>query len=353
VNPVGSDLSAAPIAVIDPCKFPGWDALIEGAPDASLFHTAAWARVLSESYGYRPLYFTAVESGRLLGLIPVMEIASFLTGKRGGALPFTDLCEPVAPDRPTFERLFAQVVSHAKNAGWKGFELRSRERFLPDQPSTAGHLVHILALSPDEGSVGKGFNSNTRRNIRKAEDAGVTVALERSGEAMAAYYHLHCGTRRHHGLPPQPRSFFGKIHAHVITPGRGFTALARHQGRVIAGAVFFHFRDQAIYKFGASDRGHLSLRPNNLVMWEAIRWCCRNGIRTFSFGRTEPGNEGLLQFKRGWGAAEQKLSYYRFDLKANAFSAGASGLKTSYAVFKCMPAPLLRLAGALMYRHVG
>jgi lipid II:glycine glycyltransferase (peptidoglycan interpeptide bridge formation enzyme) len=213
--------------------------------------------------------------------------------------------------------------------------------------------THTLTLESDEARVEKGFKPSTRRNVRKAGDAGITVALERSGEAMASYYRLHCGTRRHHGLPPQPWFFFGRIHAHVIAPGRGFVALAYHEGRVIAGAVFFHFRDQAVYKFGASDRDHLTLRPNNLVMWEAIRWCCCNGIRTFSFGRTEPGNEGLLRFKRGWGAVEQKLNYYRYDLKAGAFTAGASGPKTSYAVFKLMPAPLLRLAGALMYRHVG
>jgi hypothetical protein len=341
------------VEIIDPRSFPGWDALIEGAPQASIFHTAAWARVLSESYGYRPLYFAAVESGRLVGLIPVMEIDSFLTGKRGVALPFTDLCEPVAPARPAFERLLEEVVSYGKKAGWKGVEFRGGERFLPDQPPTAGHLVHTLALDPDETRVEKGFKPNTRRNIRRAGDEGITVALERSGAAMAAYYRLHCGTRRHHGLPPQSWSFFSRIHEHVVAPGHGFVALAHYQGRAVAGAVFFNFRDQAIYKFGASNRDHLSLRPNNLVMWEAIRWCCRSGIRTFNFGRTEPGNEGLLQFKRGWGAVEQKLNYYRYDLKAGAFTAGAAGPRTSYAVFKLMPAPLLRLAGALMYRHVG
>jgi Acetyltransferase (GNAT) domain len=342
-----------PITIVDPRSFPGWDALIEEAPQAFIFHSSAWARVLSESYGYRPIYFAAVDSGRLVGLIPVMEIDSFLTGKRGVALPFTDLCEPVAPDRPTFERLLEEVVSHGKKAGWKAVEFRGGERFLSDQPFTAGHRIHTLALVPDEAIVEKAFKPNTRRNIRKAGDEGITVALERSAKAVAVYYRLHCGTRRHHGLPPQPWSFFGKIHEHVIAPCHGFVALAHYQGRAIAGAVYFHSRGHGVYKFGASDRAHLALRPNNLVMWEAIRWCCRNGIRTFSFGRTEPGNEGLLQFKRGWGAVEQKLNYYRYDLKAGAFNVGASGPRTSYAVFKLMPAPLLRLAGALMYRHVG
>jgi hypothetical protein len=88
-------------------------------------------------------------------------------------------------------------------------------------------------------------------------------------------------------------------------------------------------------------------------MWEAICWCCRNGVGQFHFGRTEPKNEGLLQFKRAWGPVEGKLSYYKYDLRSNSFVAAKSGSKTSYEAFKVLPIPILRLAGHLLYRHVG
>ena len=34
------------------------------SPDASFFHGAAWANVLTQSYGFTPVYFTKTE-GRL------------------------------------------------------------------------------------------------------------------------------------------------------------------------------------------------------------------------------------------------------------------------------------------------
>jgi len=58
-------------------------------------------------------------------------------------------------------------------------------------------------------------------------------------------------------------------------------------------------------KYGASEKAYHHLRPNNLIMWEAIKWCAQNGFKTFSLGRTEPENEGLLQFKQGWGTTEK------------------------------------------------
>jgi hypothetical protein len=340
------------ISILNPSEYPQWDDLLP-AERATFFHSSAWARVLSESYGYLPLYFSVIDNGRLSGLIPVMEIKSFLTGRRGVSLPFTDMCHPLAESRPEFEALLKQAAQYGRQAGWKYIEVRGGDDFLPNQPSSAEHFVHCLELNADEAGVCRNFKPNIRRNIRKAEKEGVQAKIENSIEAMVAFYRLNCVTRQRHGLPPQPWSFFMKLHEHVVARDRGFLTLAEFQNQWIAGAVFAKFRNQAIYKHGASDSRFQHLRPNNLVMWEAIRWCCRNGINNFSFGRTEPENEGLLQFKRGWGAIESRLQYYKFDLSANCFTAEKAVLKTSYAAFKALPLPMLRLAGHLLYRHVG
>jgi hypothetical protein len=90
-----------------------------------------------------------------------------------------------------------------------------------------------------------------------------------------------------------------------------------------------------------------------MVMWQAINWYCRNGYKTFNFGRTEPENQGLLQFKRGWGAEERIINYYKYNFAKNTFIEGRPGIKSSNKFFKMMPSPLLRFTGNLLYRHVG
>jgi CelD/BcsL family acetyltransferase involved in cellulose biosynthesis len=337
----------------NPAEHPDWDDLLLTNDQASFFHTAAWARVLCDAYDYKPLYLTLKENGRLVGLMPVMEIKSLLTGKRGVSLPFTDMCEPLAKDEETFAALLKAVTAVGMRAGWKYLELRGGKSYLRQEPVSAEFLAHTLELNADETKVEAKLKPTIRRNIRKAQKEGVTAKLECSLEAMEAYYRLHCVTRQRHGLPPQPWSFFRKIYDHIIASGHGFVALAGYQNQWIAGAVYVLFRDQAIYKYGASDRNFQHLRPNNLVMWAAIRWCCHNAIRTFSFGRTEPENEGLLQFKRGWGGVENKLTYYRYDLRGHRFVANASQSHKLNSLFRRMPVPLLRMSGHLLYRHMG
>ena len=78
--------------VIDPLSFAGWDQLLATHNESQFFHTAAWARVLNETYGHRPLYFSAIADGQLRALLPVMEVSSRVTGRRGVSLPFSDFC---------------------------------------------------------------------------------------------------------------------------------------------------------------------------------------------------------------------------------------------------------------------
>ena len=90
--------SMNPISPIDPLEYPNWDDLLLTNDQSTFFHTSAWARVLHESYNYKPLYFTSIDDGKISVLIPIMEIRSFITGRRGVSLPFTDYCKPIVPD---------------------------------------------------------------------------------------------------------------------------------------------------------------------------------------------------------------------------------------------------------------
>ena len=63
----------------------------------------------------------------------------------------------------------------------------------------------------------------------------------------------------------------------------------------MAGAIFFSFGSRALYKFGASDVQSQHLYPNYLLFWHAMQWLGQHNYTEICFGRTAPGNQGLLQ----------------------------------------------------------
>lgn len=341
------------VEIINPIEYADWDAMLLEHEEASFFHTSAWAGVLSESYNYKPVYFTSIENGEIVSLIPLMEVKSFLTGNRGVSLPFTDHCDPICKDPVNLEEILNTVIEFGKTAGWKHIDLRGENAYYLGKPASESFFVHFLDLAQGKDRIFAGLRSSTRRNIKRAQKENLSISIQNSRESVEAFYRLNCETRKHHGLPPQPRYFFKKIFEQIIARDKGFVVLAYRQRRIIAGAVFFHFKNKAIYKYGASDRKYLDLRPNNLVMWKAIEWFAGNAFKSFSFGRTEPENQGLLQFKRGWGAKEKTLNYYKYDLGKDRFVSNQSGAKSSYKFFKMLPLPILKFTGNVLYRHVG
>jgi lipid II:glycine glycyltransferase (peptidoglycan interpeptide bridge formation enzyme) len=155
-------------------------------------------------------------------------------------------------------------------------------------------------------------------------------------------------------MPPQPHRFFSNIFKYVISAGKGQVVLARFSGQVIAGCIYFHFRNKALYKFGASDMTYQHMRPNDLVMWEAIKWYAANGYERFCFGRTSMNNEGLRRFKSDWGTEERIVNYYRYDLKLQDYVTSEPTVKSSHKrLFQQLPVPALKFFGAVLYKHMG
>src|SRR5205814_8469688 len=65
---------------VNPLEQGDWDSLLSTHHDSSFFHTAAWVRVLHQTYGHRPFYFSRISDSRLQALLPTMEVSSWCTG---------------------------------------------------------------------------------------------------------------------------------------------------------------------------------------------------------------------------------------------------------------------------------
>lgn len=346
------DASSA-VREINPLGDPSWDASLTALPGASCFHGSAWMRVLHETYGYKPTCLVLGESGRWRAMLPLMEVDSWLTGRRGIGLPFTDECTPLCPDPGDFALLHQAALSRARQRKWRYLEYRGGRRLLGDPPASTTFHGHTLSLSPDETTLFAGTDPAVRRAVRKAEQSGLTLTFTKDLHSLRVFHGLLGLTRRRHGLPVQPFTFFAGIHRHLLACGQGLVILAHRDTTPVAGAVFFHHQGTALYKFGASDERLQHLRANNLVMWEAIKWHRREGFARLDFGRTSLGNAGLRRFKLGWGAVERTIDYVRLDAQTGSPMPAPDESSGWYnPIFRQLPLPLARLAGSVLYKHV-
>jgi hypothetical protein len=339
--------------ILDPVHNPAWDAVVALHRDADCFHTSAWAKVLRQTYNHEPFYLQFSRGHRLAALIPLMEVRSLFTGCRGVCLPFSDACKPLIFDPEAVDLVRDRLVRFVRERRWKHLEMRGGKFFELDARSAKKFFAHTLDLRSGAQELTTHFASPVRRAIRKAERSDVRAVVVRDRPAIRDFYELHVQTRRRHGLPPQPVSFFLNIYEHIINRNLGFLVLAQHGPRPIAAAIFFRFGKNALYKYGASDKRFQECRANNLVMWQGIQFLARTGAEKLHFGRTERENEGLRRFKLSWGTQEEVIDYCRIDPSGQQrLMPAPHNFGFHKKVFGRLPLRLNRLAGSIMYPHL-
>jgi lipid II:glycine glycyltransferase (peptidoglycan interpeptide bridge formation enzyme) len=343
-------MNLAELEFVDPVACKGWDEIVLSMSHYTFFHTSHWAKTLHHAYHYTPHYLIGRENGEVSFVIPLMLVSSRLTGRRMVSLPFTDFCPPLGNlSVNDIDRVLARIDGfRVKSVEWRG-----GQEYFGDHPFSIRYLQHLLPLTPDTDSLYNFFRSNTKRNIKKALSQNLEIVFDNSDKALSDFYSLNCLTRRKHGLPPQPLYFFEAIHHFILAKDLGSIVAARHDNITVASAIYFHFGNRAIYKYGASDMSYQHLRANNLVMWEAIKHYAKEGYALFDFGKTEVLNEGLRDFKLGWGTEEKEIYYYKYDFRLKKFVTEENKEQGWYNVlFRNLPMPVLKLSGKFLYPHV-
>jgi CelD/BcsL family acetyltransferase involved in cellulose biosynthesis len=337
---------------LDPISDPRWTQLIDRDPRATVFHTPGWLLALRETYGYEPVVQTTSSPSESLANGTVFcRIKSCLTGNRLVSLPFSDHCEPLmgASEDP------GDLAHLADFNDWRYVELRpirAVPRIRPDQSGfqeAEKFWLHRLDLSPPAEELFRRFHPDcVRRNIRKAERAGIVCDQGNNPVLLETFYRLLLRTRRRHRLPPQPKTWFRNL-AKFLEDGIKFH-VARKDGRAIASILTCSYKNKLMYKYGCSDERFHRFGGMQLLLWQAIQEAKEKNYSEFDLGRCGWENSGLRIFKDRWGATSSKLTYWRYQ--PGRFSADREH-QIARRLFRWCPPLLLQAAGRAFYRHIG
>lgn len=338
-----------------------WDAPLEEQVKNIFYYDQRWLELLTTFYGYRIIPLTTTNAaGRITGFLPLCTVNSPLTGRRLVGLPFSDQCPLLAVDEASAAHLIEQAISLAQQRNVKYLELRTGAN---EQLAKRSELIEsnlyvnwLLHLSERSEDVWSRLRKPVQHQIKKSQKNGVQVRTAQKREDMALYYNLHLQTRsKKHGMPTQARSYFFSLWDTFAESSTMRLLLAEYEGATIAGIIVFAAGTTLHYAYGASDENYLKLAPNNLLFWNAITWGCEQGYKVLDLGRTAQDNEGLMEFKRRWGAIQEPLPYYYYPHTAGLASTSESSWKFQFLTnnWRKLPLSITAPLGAVLYKHMG
>ncbi len=131
----------------------------------------------------------------------------------------------------------------------------------------------------------------------KAEKPGLTVQIG-GKELFADLYAMFARNMRELGTPVYGRVFFETILDVLPLHTRIF--VVKFKDTSVAAGLSTIFQKTLEVLWTGSLAEYRSFCPNKLLYWEAIQYGIQQGMNTFDFGRSTPG-EGTFKFKAQWG----------------------------------------------------
>jgi peptidoglycan pentaglycine glycine transferase (the first glycine) len=312
-----------------------WNAFAAQAPFFAMIQSWEWGE-FKEKLGWRVVRLAIEEQEQILASAQMLikPIPSGLVSVAyvpGGPLGNWQ-------DKATMSRLLAELVrvaqqhraiflriepAHLNNPATHQFLCQQGFRSNPytNQPRT----TIILDLTLDLDDILKQMRKKTRQYIRRAAREGVTVRIGGRKE-LSAFYDLMRITGRRGGFSPRIRDYYEYEWQTLASNERAILLMAYYQDQLLAGRMAFCFGNRAAEFHAGSSNEYTHLRPNYLLVWEAIKWAKAQGCRTYDLwgipdevgqavyeGKDLPKKErtdglwGVYRFKRGFS---EKVVYY-------------------------------------------
>ena len=318
------------VVEIDPWKDPRWEAFVLGHPDATIYHHPAWLMVLEREYRQRSLFLACEDpGGKLQGVFPLLYTRGLpfsrgpLTGPRLSSLPRTPLAGPLALGRAALSALVREAQGRASvqsvrlqiklqaeqlNDGIEGIVRKAwRQSYIVPLAGKPGEPYHI---------PGGQNRSSIKRSINKAIANGVRTRPAETEDDLRAWYRIYLETMRRNVVPARPYRFFLALWELMQPTGMMRLLLAEQQSgtasRIVGGHLFFTFGSTVTYAFGASRAADFALRPNDIIMGQAINDASVAGYKFVDLGEVPDGDAELARFKTKWGAEPVRLYRYYF-----------------------------------------
>lgn len=286
-----------------------WAQYAQTHPDATFCHHPDWCAAVERVFGHRARHLLARRGGRVVGILPLMQVDSPLAGRMLVSVPYGTY-GGVLSDAENATQLLAQHAAElARDCGAHVLDMRSARADIADFEQVDGYLGFVRDLPDTPTEVGTRLPKRARAAARHARDRdGVTV--QHDPALLPIVWRLYCRSMRRIASLNYPLHFFEELQGRFGE--RAWVSAAFVDGRPVAGTISYIYRDTIMpYILGADERIRCE-GAANLLYWQLMERAVEAGLRRWDYGRSRADNHGAVGFKKNQGFEPQSLGYQRY-----------------------------------------
>ena len=168
-------------------------------------------------------------------------------------------------------------------------------------PSVVGDDVRIQLMNT--------FDDPRPRNIRRAQNKGVTVKVLRTQESLDFLYNTHYDNITAINGIAKKKQFFTSV-PQYFKNDEYKVYVAELDGKKIAALLLFYYNKTVEYFTPAVVEEFRNIQPTSYIIYEAMLDAIKAGYEKWNWGGTWHSQGGVYDFKKKWGTNDHKYFYY-------------------------------------------
>jgi len=327
-----------------------WNSFVNNHPQATFFHRVEWEGVLVEAFGHRSRYLYAESSGRIVGVLPLMEVKSRLFGHALVSTPFCVYGGIIADSEAALRALEHAACDLGRELGVDYIEMRNRKLQHPGWLPKDLYVTFRRRIDTNPEQNLLAIPRKQRAMVRKGMQKQLEVQIDSSVDRA---YDIYSESLRNLGTPVFSRRYMELLKQTFGEQCEVLTVI--HGGTPVASVLSFYFRDEVLPYYGGGTAAARTVAANDFMYWAVMERARERGNLIFDFGRSKRGT-GSFDFKMHWGFEAEPLNYEYFLVKAvevpNLSPTNSKYLRLIEA-WRRLPVPLTRLIGPPIARYLG
>jgi len=328
-----------------------WDDFVHRCADATFFHRIGWKDVIEGCFGHRTHYLLAERGARIVGVLPLAEVKSFLFGHALVSLPFCAYGGVAADENEAVTALHGVARRLGEELGVDHLELRDRVVRQAEWPRQDLYVTFRKAILPDVEANLVAIPRKQRAMVRKGIGHGLVSRIDPDVDTFFAMY---ADNMHRQGTPPLAKRYFETLRRTFDRDCEVLT-ITGQAGEPVSSVLSFYFRDEVLPYYAGDVAAARDLAANDFKYWELLRRACERGLRVFDYGRSKRGT-GAFDFKKHWGLEPTPLAY-EYQLYRRDRIPEHNPLNPKYrlliALWQRLPLPIANAVGPHLVKSLG
>ncbi|MBS0346310.1 MAG: FemAB family PEP-CTERM system-associated protein [Proteobacteria bacterium] len=328
-----------------------WNEFVFACPDATFFHRIEWRDLMQQVFRHRTHYLLAERGGRIVAVLPLVEVKSALFGHALTSLPFAVYGGIAGSDAEAAAALEAAAETLAQRAGVQHLEYRNLTERHAEWPRQDLYVTFRKEIQADDEANMQAIPRKQRAMVRKGIKNGLLGDIDSSADRFFA---LYSDNVLRHGTPALPKKFFEAL-LQVFGSDCDILTVSSAEGKPLSSVLSFYFRDEILPYYAGDDVAARDLAANDFKYWELMRHAVARGCRIFDYGRSKVGT-GPYHFKKNWGFEPVLLSYEYRLFKRDSIPQN-NPMNPKYrafiALWKRLPIGVANWLGPVLVRNLG